>query len=479
MRSRSSYIPQLIPDAGKRRRRLVNRPGMKRAGNIARVVPILLLSQAVCNHFLAGNDIASVAGLVLPATTVTKRTIDFDSIENNRRLKTPSKARHHLLSKTPQPPWLSREPRRRRESLRLSDSKSFPEEIDSSTTVISGTPKTLDTGSLSPSVDSDDVGKNYAEQRLLMNPMENFATEEAIETVDVDGDGNDDEYKRGLLTIGFITLLFATNSPVLHWAFTSGNSPPPVLLVNTAVSVVALVGLLLGGDTLEDNNGSLPSSNAVDNDLVGSSTNRGSTGWVGGLELGLWKFLGTTSNLYGLALTTASHGALLIQLTTLIVPTTRALVYKESISTKLQLSIALALSGVVCFANDPTGTPSLLGDGLCVVAAICYSAYDLRLYEYGKIVDAVKPLITTKIATQALFSLGLLFLAPSSLLLSEGTATTTAALSPWQESSDYLQALFATPDWPSVVAAVLWSGVAVNAVAPFLQVCEEFKKNDG
>ena len=39
-----------------------------------------------------------------------------------------------------------------------------------------------------------------------------------------------------------------------------------------------------------------------------------------GTELGLWKTLGTTANLYGLSLTSANHAAFLIQLTTLIVP---------------------------------------------------------------------------------------------------------------------------------------------------------------
>jgi drug/metabolite transporter (DMT)-like permease len=344
---------------------------------------------------------------------------------------------------------------RRRESLCLFGTKLIPEDEDSSMVVSPKATRTRNTKSLAPSIDGDEVGKNE-EQGFLMNPIEDFGTQEATEKTGFDGD---DEYKRGLLTIGFITFLFATNSPVLHWAFTSGDNPPPVLFVNAAVSIVALVGLLLGGDTLEDT-GTLPS----DGNQTSSSNNN--TGWLGGFELGIWKFLGTTSNLYGLAMTTAGHGALLIQLTTLIVPSTRALVYKESISTKLKISIGLALSGVVCFANDPTGTPSLLGDGLCVVAAICYSAYDLRLYEYGKVVDAVKPLITTKIATQALLSIGMLFLAPPSLV-SEGTA---AAASSWQESSDYLRALMASSECLPVVAAVVWSGVAVNAVAPFLQV---------
>ena len=120
------------------------------------------------------------------------------------------------------------------------------------------------------------------------------------------------EYKRGLLTIVCITFLFSSNSPAIHAAF-SGSDPPPVLLLNAAVSCVALVGLLLGGESLESNT-PLPST------LDRSKENEESLAFQGGIELGLWKMLGTTANLYGLALTTASHGALLIQLTTLIVP---------------------------------------------------------------------------------------------------------------------------------------------------------------
>lgn len=430
---------------------------MKKVVCVTTALQIALLSQILWIDFLARSSIVFIAGFVSPAATATTRTIVFSSIDK-RHHQTQWKVRHHLLSIPSQPLWLSREPSRLLKSMCLFDSKSFQEDQITSTATMFGAPKTEDTKSLSPSVgDNSNVSKKI-DRGLFMNPMENFAVEKAIETMDIDG-GN--KSKSGLLTIGFITLLFATNSPVLHWAFTTGNNSPPVLLVNTGVSVVALVGLLLGGDALEDN-GTLPSN------AYKASRSNSSTSWMGGVELGMWKFLGTTSNLYGLALTTSSHAALLIQLTTLIVPTTRAVVYKESISNKLKTSIALAFLGVVCFANDPTGTPSPQGDGLCVVAAICYSAYDLRLYEYGKIVDVVKPLITTKIATQALFSIGLLFLGPSSLLY-EGT-TATVTVSPWQESCEYLQALSRSSELVPVVAAVTWSGVAVNAIAPFLQV---------
>ena len=53
-------------------------------------------------------------------------------------------------------------------------------------------------------------------------------------------------YARGLATIGGITLIFASNSPVLH-AATSGDHAPPVLLLNAACAVLALAGLLVFG----------------------------------------------------------------------------------------------------------------------------------------------------------------------------------------------------------------------------------------
>ena len=228
-----------------------------------------------------------------------------------------------------------------------------------------------------------------------------------------------DDYQRGLITIAFITVLFSSNSPVLHAAFAgTETSPPPVLLLNAAVSVVALVGLLLGGETLESN---APLTNSLETTRTTTTTTAPTTTTIllpgqengnslltlqAGCELGIWKFLGTTANLFGLALTTAGHGALLIQLTTLIVPVVQG-IQGVPIPTRIQVAVALALAGVVCFTQDPTGTPSAMGDALCVLAAIFYATYDLRLFAWGKRV-AARELITTKIGTQALLSVLLL-----------------------------------------------------------------------
>lgn len=259
------------------------------------------------------------------------------------------------------------------------------------------------------------------------------------------------EYRRGLATIGFCTLVFASMSPAMHAAL-AGSTAPPVLLLNAAVSVLALLGLTLIGPLLEQiiPKPSTLQENQAESDTPGSLLG---TTTKAGLELGLWKFLGTTANLYGLSLTTSDHGAFLIQLTTLIVPVVQGIM-GVPIPQRIQVSVALALGGVALFTQDHVGGAVVppnqtFGDILCVIAAIFYATYDLRLFSWGKLV-AARELITSKIATQALFS--------SLLLAGAG----------WTETAEF----FSNSDSfsPVLIALVLWSGFMVNAIVPFLQV---------
>jgi drug/metabolite transporter (DMT)-like permease len=165
---------------------------------------------------------------------------------------------------------------------------------------------------------------------------------------------------------------------------------------------------------------------------------------------------------YGLSLTTASHGAFLIQLTTLLVPLAQG-VAGVAIPARIGTAIGLALTGVALFTMDSgnasidavsasTGS-NLVGDAACVVAAILYATYDLRLFHWGQRVNPLA-LITTKIVTQTLLSLAVVpaFAAEPSL--------------------SYIQSLTSGSNdgWPLVLLVSLWSGLAVNAVAPYLQV---------
>ena len=138
------------------------------------------------------------------------------------------------------------------------------------------------------------------------------------------------------------------------------------------------------------------------------ATLAGSSSTIAGAELGLWKTLGTTANIYGLSQTSSDHGAFLIQLTTLIVPAAQGL-SGVPIPKRIWTAIGLALAGVFMFTQDPSQSDcaSLQGDLICALAAIFYATYDLRLFKWGKIVPTDQ-LITTKMVTQSLLSFGLL-----------------------------------------------------------------------
>lgn len=268
------------------------------------------------------------------------------------------------------------------------------------------------------------------------------------------------EYRRGLATIGLITLVFASMSPVMHAALATPEGgtamAPPVLLLNAAVSVIALFGLVVGGPVLQANT-ELPISLQLNQEKMKQTKpdNGVDLATRAGLELGLWKFLGTTANLFGLALTTSAHGAFLVQLTTLIVPVAQGIM-GVPIPKRIAFSIGLALAGVGLFtqdgiSGDAVSNNILLGDALCVVAAGFYATYDLRLFKWGKLVPP-KELITSKIATQAALSV--------LLLLGVGFDEAWTFLS----TNDFSQT------GRTLGLLILWSGLFVNGLVPFLQV---------
>ena len=98
-------------------------------------------------------------------------------------------------------------------------------------------------------------------------------------------DASSDEYQQGFAIISFITLLNASLAPVWHTVFADGGPPP--LFLNAIVSVVALIGLLTLGPLL-DRNVDTMAALAEDNEEKWSLKS-----FRGGMELGVWKGLGT------------------------------------------------------------------------------------------------------------------------------------------------------------------------------------------
>ena len=97
-----------------------------------------------------------------------------------------------------------------------------------------------------------------ARSGLPLEKSSSDATSSSSDAVDPD------EYRRGLATVGFITLLFASNSPCLRLAFTGVEHVPPPLLVNAVASVTALSSLLIGAPLLA----SVPAPSTLDEDAT-------------------------------------------------------------------------------------------------------------------------------------------------------------------------------------------------------------------
>jgi len=96
-------------------------------------------------------------------------------------------------------------------------------------------------------------------------------------------------YKKSFAIISLITLFNASLSPVWHVVY-QGNGPPPLFL-NALVSVVAFAGLLAGAPLLD-------ASMGQDSALAEASEDKWSKkSFRGGMELGLWKGLGTQNNI--------------------------------------------------------------------------------------------------------------------------------------------------------------------------------------
>jgi drug/metabolite transporter (DMT)-like permease len=90
---------------------------------------------------------------------------------------------------------------------------------------------------------------------------------------------------------------------------------------------------------------------------------------------------GAACHIYGVALTTANHGAVLLQSTALIVPVMKGLRGAEMIPRQIQAAVGLAWTGIYLLTQDPTKASEIasdpsaiqMGDALVLGAAFFYS----------------------------------------------------------------------------------------------------------
>jgi hypothetical protein len=106
-----------------------------------------------------------------------------------------------------------------------------------------------------------------------------------LATVSTSSSPSSSDYTQGFTIIAFITLLNASLSPVWHTVY--ANAPPPPLFLNAIVGLTAFGGLVAGGPWLDGDDAPMVNEDGTPREPWAWSS------WRGGMELGVWKGLGT------------------------------------------------------------------------------------------------------------------------------------------------------------------------------------------
>lgn len=178
-----------------------------------------------------------------------------------------------------------------------------------------------------------------------------------------------------------------------------------------------------------------------------------------GIELGIYVFLANIAQVIGLQQTSASRAAFLVQLQTVIVPVMAGVIGKAKIPLNTWVSSLVAVTGVALLSSDKGhGTvSSLSGDALEVTSAFFFSAYVFRLEKYCNTV-AANPLVATKIAVQAVLSIGWALFAQVGSSVVHAPSDTPENVATWTLAAVAINA-----------AVVGWTGLVSSALSGWAQ----------
>jgi len=131
--------------------------------------------------------------------------------------------------------------------------------------------------------------------------------------------------------------------------------------------------------------------------------------WLrGGLELGLYVFIGSLCQIKGLQETTAARAAFLNQLQTIFVPVITAMFGLEPFNKIVAMSSVIAITGVALLSQDKSpnaAATSVMGDVWELVSALFFSLYVIRIGNFANSCSKnPRLLVGTKIFFQATFS---------------------------------------------------------------------------
>jgi drug/metabolite transporter (DMT)-like permease len=297
---------------------------------------------------------------------------------------------------------------------------------------------------------------------------------------------SEDDRNLGLLVLLTVPFAWGSFEPAVRYVYEI-DPPLPALVFSLGYYLVAATSLgfltLLASSTQQDQKGSEveESTQIVDQTAI-----------RGGMELGTYLFIGNGLQVLGLATVSADRAAFLLQLTTLFVPLVQGLVFNgdlKSISSKTWTACVVALIGVAVISLDGKEGPILdnaaniltnfsQGDIFIMAAAFSYTFHCIRLERFAKETPALQ-LAACKATTETVWTLVLIAtifgIASQSSggsaedlpsLLSGAQATSSEIASFFQSDTSLLSN---NPALPSVVLAILWTGLVTVAYTIYAQ----------
>jgi len=271
-----------------------------------------------------------------------------------------------------------------------------------------------------------------------------------------------------------VPLIWGTYSPLIKYLYSNANilAPPP-LLFNLLSYIVSFSTLSLASSS------SSSSLTSVKDNYKPFST-ISLLEWQSGIQLGMLLFLGATIQIMGIQGTLATRAAILVQLTTVIVPFIESVVNKKEISLKLWISSFIALIGVIFVSADEfignllinpsfdynsiSNTFSLnTGDLLVCISALFYSCHVVRVSQISNQVSAIN-LARVKSLTELIAS-------SIAVLISISLSNIDTNIVN-NEFSTYIKNAISNPleyGQIFVLFTVLWNGIFATALTTWAQ----------
>ena len=227
-------------------------------------------------------------------------------------------------------------------------------------------------------------------------------------------------------------------------------------------SVIAVASLVL---SLSQGRGARAGKSET---TLASSTTRVDTSdrsaLLAGLELGAYLFLGSSFQIFGMRTTSASRGAFIVQLSTVMTPLLDAFLCGNRPTVTEIGGCLLAFCGVVLLVGDSAGSgagmvaSTLGGEALIALSALFYSLHVVRL---SRLAPDLQPLKLARAKELARFVYASITLS-AAVLFSPGQAAALGA---------FLDSARTSPTVTAAGAAsiVLWTGVVTTAFPTWAQ----------